>query len=235
MIGPYVNLAAIILGSLIGITLKKRIPKSVTLGLPDIFSLLTIGVGVLLLCKTQNLVIVSLAIIIGYFTGEILKLEKSVSACSNYLQLKISTFTDVKSEISRDEYSRLYSNLVVLFCTGATGIIGALTEGMTGDYNLLLIKSLIDFFSAMTFCIILGIPVLFICLPLFIIETTLYFAASLLMPVMNEAILNDFMGCGGLIMIGVGINIAKIKQYPTLATTPALILVVIFSKYLSPM
>ncbi|WP_058910034.1 DUF554 domain-containing protein [Entomohabitans teleogrylli] len=234
MTGPWINFLAILSGTLFAVLFKKRINGELIKKIPDIFALITFGIGVYLIVKIDNFVIVTLSIIIGFIIGELSRLEKGVVALSGVFQRKLSNIDifKVPPAISREKYSETYTTLVVLFCTGATGIIGSLTEGMTGNYDLLLVKSVIDFFTVIAFCLILGASVFFIAIPLFIIETTLYCTASALMTEgVPLQVIHNFSGCGGIILIGAAMNISGIKRYPVLSITPALVIAFVATWY----
>jgi uncharacterized protein len=120
----------------------------------------------------------------------------------------------------------MYSTLLVLFCVSSLGIIGSMTEGMTGNYQLLLIKSILDFFTAMIFALSLGPSVALIAIPQLLIQTSLFLLARLIMPYMDDISYGDFSACAGIILLAVGFRMARIKNFPVVNFIPALFFVV---------
>lgn len=114
-------------------------------------------------------------------------------------------------------------SLIVLFCFGTTTILGALTEGLSGDSGILIMKSILDFFTAMIFACTLGYLVSFIALPQFVICIALFFLASLIMPLVSPDMLCDFKACGGLITFATGIRMNGMKDIKSSNMLPALI------------
>ncbi|MDD9340384.1 MAG: DUF554 family protein, partial [Providencia heimbachae] len=135
--------------------------------------------------------------------------------------------------MTQEAYSQNYTALVILFCISGTGIIGALSEGMGNGYELLLIKSLLDIFTALIFGSILGFSIIFIAIPQLAIQAMLFYSAKLIMPFMNELSLGDFSACGGIIMVAVGLRIANIKTFAVVNFVPSLLLIIPISLYWS--
>jgi uncharacterized membrane protein YqgA involved in biofilm formation len=132
-----------------------------------------------------------------------------------------------------EAYSQSYTALVILFCISGTGIVGALNEGMNNSYELLLIKLLLDIFTALIFGSILGIGIVFIAISQLTIQAILFYSANLIVPYMTDLSLGDFSACGGIIMIIVGLRIAKIKTFAVVNFIPSLFLVIPVSLYWS--
>lgn len=100
-----------------------------------------------------------------------------------------------------------------------------MNEGITGDASLLLSKSMLDFFTAAIFAAALGLSVAAIAIPQFIILMTLFFLGRFLLLLTTAAMVNDFLACGGIIMLATGFRIAGIKAFAIANLLPALLLV----------
>jgi len=98
-----------------------------------------------LIIKGNSFVCITLAILLGYVTGEFLKLEHITDALTRMVKKAGGRFS-AESPYSDEEYIKIFSKLIMLLFIGTTGIVGAITEGLTGQYDYLLIKSVIDFF-----------------------------------------------------------------------------------------
>lgn len=229
MIGPYINAAAVLTGGIFGVLLKRHVPKHLEEALPQTFSLVALSLGVLLLVKVQNMPPVVLALIFGTAFGELVRLESAVTRGAGALQKIMSRYLPHGGGVSEQEFAESFATLLTLFCASSMGIIGALTEGISGDYQFLIIKAILDFFTALIFAISLGISVSLIAVPLLAVQASLFYLARLIMPLMDTITYGDFSACGGLIMLGVGFRMAGIKKFHVINFLPTLILAVPFS------
>ncbi|MFV0547661.1 MAG: DUF554 domain-containing protein [Limnobaculum xujianqingii] len=232
MVGPLLNSAAVFIGGGLGLFLAPVMPKRLQDGLPAAFAMISIAMGVVMTIKVQQLPAVALALIVGLAIGEICYMEKGVQKFGSLVQRGLARIIPVRNHSMTPElYTQNFTALIVLFCAGGTGIVGALTEGMTGNYQLLVVKSILDIFTAMIFATSMGAAVMSIAIPQLLVQGTLYFSARLIMPYMTEITLGDFSACGGIIMIAVGLRIAQIKTFAVVNFLPALILIIPISLY----
>ncbi|MEC5320029.1 DUF554 domain-containing protein [Brenneria populi subsp. brevivirga] len=232
MVGPLINGAAILVGGGLGIALRRFIPQRLQDGLPPAFAMVSIAMGVTLVIKVQQLPAVALAIIIGVAAGELLRMEYGVQKAGMMIQRALSRILpQPERRLPQDVYTQNFTALIVLFCASGTGVVGALTEGLNGDYQLLIIKSALDIFTALIFSITLGFAVMSIAIPQLIVQSLLFFSARLIMPFMTEISSGDFSACGGIIMIAVGLRIAQIKSFAVVNFLPALFLIIPISLF----
>ncbi|WP_192457199.1 DUF554 domain-containing protein [Musicola keenii] len=232
MIGPCINGAAILIGGSLGVALRRFIPQRMRDGLPPAFAMVSIAMGVTLVVKVHQLPAVALAIILGVGIGELLCLEAGVQKGAVLIEKTLSRFVPQPEHgLPQDVYTQNFTALIVLFCASGTGVVGALTEGLNGDYQLLLIKSALDIFTALIFAITLGLAVVSIAVPQFIVQSLLFFSAKLLMPLMTDITMGDFAACGGIVMMAVGLRIAQIKTFAVVNFLPALVLIIPLSLY----
>lgn len=230
MIGPYLDSAAVILGGLSGVLVAKHVPKRLQEGLPAIFALASISIGIIMVVKVHFIPAVILALIFGTIVGEVLSLENAVKLGAGKIQSGLQKIIPHRSSsLPHSEFIQSFTAIIVLLCAGGLGVVGSLTEGLTGNYQFLLVKAIMDYFTAMIFSISLGIAIATIAIPQFIIQASLYYLAKFIMPYMDDIAFADFSACGGIIMLAVGYCIAQIKIFSVVNFLPALIFVVPFS------
>ncbi len=231
MIGPYINSVGIISGSILGLLLGRHIPATMKKRLPLMFSIVAISLGVVMIIKVVNLPPVILALMVGTILGELLNIEKGVTSGARRIQLLIEkklpgTAADHEKEVHLERFIAI----VILFSFSGTGIFGALQEGMSGDYTLLLVKTFMDFFTAIIFAAEIGIITATAAVPQLMLQTLLFLLATVLLPLTNESMLADFSSVGGMIILATGLKIAEIKPFPVLSMLPALLLAMPFSQ-----
>ena len=230
MIGPCLDSAAVILGGLSGVLVAKHVPKRLQEGLPAIFALASISIGIIMVVKVHFIPAVILALIFGTIVGEVLSLENAVKLGAGKIQGGLQKIIPHRSSsLPHNEFIQSFTAIIVLLCAGGLGVVGSLTEGLTGNYQFLLVKAIMDYFTAMIFSISLGIAIATIAIPQFIIQASLYYLAKFIMPYMDDIAFADFSACGGIIMLAVGYRIAQIKIFSVVNFLPALIFVVPFS------
>ncbi|ATA18465.1 hypothetical protein EDC48_103264 [Gibbsiella quercinecans] len=225
VVGPFVNGSAVLIGGLIGAYLGNKVPERLRTALPMTFGLSSMGLGIVLIGKIHSLPAVVLALIIGAALGEWVFLEEKIGRLGNLAKGLVSRFQTDDTGLDPKAFTEKYVAILVLFCASGTGIIGAMTEGMTHDPNILFVKSIMDIFTAAIFATVLGYAVAVIAVPQLIIQLLLAFSAVLIMPHTTPAMMNDFTAAGGFVMLAAGFRIAGIKSFPVANMLPALVLV----------
>ncbi|MBA6281110.1 DUF554 domain-containing protein, partial [Salmonella enterica subsp. enterica serovar Irumu] len=183
--------------------------------------LCSLGIGILLVMKCANLPVMVLATLVGALIGEFCLLEKGINGAVAKIQ---QLFMASGKKPTHDSFIQSYVAIIVLFCASGTGIFGAMHEGMTGDPNILIAKSFLDFFTAIIFACSLGIAVSAICAPMLIIQLTLAACATLILPLTTPAMMGDFSAVGGLLLVATGLRVCGIKMFPVVNMLPALLL-----------
>ncbi|EAA8699531.1 DUF554 domain-containing protein [Salmonella enterica] len=221
VIGPFINAGAILFGGVIGALLSQRLPEQIRVSMTSIFGLCSLGIGILLVMKCANLPVMVLATLVGALIGEFCLLEKGINGAVAKIQ---QLFMASGKKPTHDSFIQSYVAIIVLFCASGTGIFGAMHEGMTGDPNILIAKSFLDFFTAIIFACSLGIAVSAICAPMLIIQLTLAACATLILPLTTPAMMGDFSAVGGLLLVATGLRVCGIKMFPVVNMLPALLL-----------
>ncbi len=220
-IGIFLNAGAVVAGSLIGAIFGKRIPVSIKTALPTVFGLIALILGIVLAVSVKSLSAVAIALIFGTMAGELLRIDDRVSRLAIVLQDRIAN-----GRIHPDPKTMpIFISMLVLIVFSGTGIFGALTEGLTGDHSILILKSILDLFTVMIFATTAGFILLFIALPQLAFFLSLFALATVIMPLVSPTMLADFKACGGIITLCVGLRILELKSIKVLNLLPSLVLV----------
>lgn len=223
-IGIMINVCAVFVGTIIGGSIKKILPKHLINELPKIFGICSVTIGIVSILGVQTLPMVIMAVIIGFVVGDLCHLYDYVHKMFSIFLKKLPFHI----EGNQHEYMELYLLVVLMFSMSGTGLFGALTEGMSGDASVLISKSVLDFFTAILFGAALGYAQSLICIPQFIILLVCFFLAKSILPYINETMIADFKACGGVITMITGLTVAKILNVKAMNLVPALILVMPF-------
>ena len=221
MTGTIVNVLTIIVGSTIGMLLKSKLPERLIKTVFQSLGLFTLALGFIMSFKAGDYLIIVFSLVIGAIIGELLDLEKMINSLAGKMKKKV--------KIKDEKFSEGLLTAFLLFCMGSMTILGAFDEGMKGDPTLLITKSVMDGFAAMALASAFGIGVGFSVIPLLIYQGGLTLFASYLGKFFSEIMINELTAVGGILLIGLGINILEIKKIKIFNILPALVLVVFFT------
>ena len=220
MIGTLVNTAAVIIGGLIGLVLKKRMPDRVTTIYFQAIGLFTLAIGASMAVSMEKILIVVSSLALGSLLGEWCDLERGVE--------KLSDFLKVRFKIGSEKFSEGLVTSFLLFCVGSMTILGTIQEGTGGSPDLLFTKSTMDFFSAILLASAMGVGVLFSSVPLFIFQAAITILARYAANLFTDDIILGLTNVGGILLIGLGINILGIKKLRIMNMLPSLVIVILF-------
>jgi len=214
MVGTFINVIAILLGGLIGLAFGKRIPRRYQETLMNAMGLFTMAYGIYVFSETKNILVPLMSIVIGTILGEWAQLESRLVKIGEKLQAKVQNGPEGDSD-GTSLFVQGFMTASVLYCTGPMAILGSISDGLTGDFQMLAIKSVLDGLTAVAFASTMGVGVLFSALIVFIYQGGITIAAKLLGQGFDPSITNEMTAVGGIILTGIGIssllNLKKIR------------------------
>jgi len=107
--------------------------------------------------------------------------------------------------------------------------VGSIQDGVSGDANVLYVKSLLDGFASIVFASSLGVGVLFSSITVLLFQGSLTLLGSRLSFLLRPEVLDELTATGGLIIVGIGIFLLGIKKIKVGNFLPALVVVVILA------
>lgn len=219
MIGTLVNAGAVIVGGTIGIMFNKNMPERFKTIYFQAVGLFTIAMGISMVYNMQNILLVVSSIALGALLGEWLNIETGADRLANFLKIKL--------KIGNDRFSEGLVTAFLLFCIGAMTIVGAIDEGTGRSSEVLMTKSLMDGFSAVLLASAFGVGVVFSAIPLLIFQGGITLLAMSASAFFTPEIIQGLTSVGGILLIGLGINILEIKKLRIMNMLPALLIVVL--------
>jgi uncharacterized membrane protein YqgA involved in biofilm formation len=231
MLGTIINCIAVILGSLVGVSIGKYVfseeMKQVTI---KSIGLLTIVLGMQMylsysLTEMEFLVLI-FSLVLGGITGTILRIEDNVEKFGEWL----------KSRAKSSESSFVEGFVVasIIFETGPLAILGSIKDGITQsqELDLLLIKSGLDGIMAIALSTSLGIGVVFSIIPVALYQGIITILAAIFGPSLSFAIQGMISVVGGVLILGLGLRVLEIKDIPVGDMIPSILLVIPFTMIL---
>lgn len=217
MIGTQVNTAAVIGGGVIGLLLKKRMPERITTIYFQAIGLFTLAIGASMAVEMEHILIVVSSLAIGSLLGEWIDIEQGAEQLSNRIKHRF--------RIGSEKFSEGLVTAFLLFCVGSLTILGTIQEGTGGSPDLLYTKSLMDFFSAILLASAFGVGVALSAVPLFLFQASLTLLAGYAGSFFTEEIILGLTSVGGIMLIGLGINILGIQKIRVMNMLPSLVVV----------
>jgi uncharacterized membrane protein YqgA involved in biofilm formation len=229
MTGTFLNIAAVLIGGMIGLIFGARIPDNLKSTVIAGMGLFTAAMGLQMFLKTENPLIVLGALLIGTLLGEWWRIEDGLLNMGKFLEQRFSKEEDDGS----NKFVRGFLTASLLFCVGPMTILGSIQDGLTGDYNLLAVKSVLDGFAALAFASTLGAGVLFSTIVIFVFQGGISLLATQLNAIITLSMMNELTATGGVVLMGLAISslleIKKIRvgnMLPALAVAPLIVWVV---------
>lgn len=253
MTGTLLNAAAIVVGGVAGALLGDRLPLRVRSGVTDVLAVFVIVLGISdgltafgpqlqVVAGRAGVLVVLGSLIVGGVIGELVDLERGLTVVGERLRDLVmrggsEPFEPEPSGPDRDALADLHpphdprhrfvegfvvASLVV--CVGPLAILGALQDGLTGDYQLLAVKALLDGVIVLAFSSALGIGPAFSALPLLLLQGGITLVASRVAPVLTEPMLDALTATGGMLVIGIGLRLLEVRPIRVANLLPALVL-----------
>lgn len=226
MTGTFINIAAILIGGTIGLFFGSRIPDRFKNTVIAGMGLFTAAMGLQMFTETENPLIVLGALLIGTLLGEWMRIEDGLQNFGKFLEARFSKEGDDGS----NKFVRGFLTTSLLFCVGPMTILGSIQDGLTGNYNLLAVKSVLDGFASTAFASTLGVGVLFSSIVIFVFQGGISLFAAQLDAIVTVTMMNELSATGGVILVGLAISslleIKKIRvgnMLPALAIAPLIV------------
>lgn len=231
-IGTIVNVAAVLIGSGLGIFVKGGMKEKTQQILVQACGLATLFIGIggaleqMLAVDSEGIhtrgtLLLICSLVVGGFVGECLDIESKL----DLLGEKIKGLVKAKSD-SRFVDGFVTSSLVI--CVGAMAVVGSIQDGLTGDYSMLLSKAILDCIITLVFASTMGIGVLFSAVPLGIYQGAITLLAVFIAPYLTDAMISSLSMVGSVLIFGVGVNLLWEKKLRVGNLLPALLVPIVY-------
>lgn len=214
MLGTIVNSIAIILGSLLGIIIKRGIKDQYKKIIMDGVGLTVIIIGIMGGIKSENIILAIISIALGSIIGEIIGIENKLNSLGNSLEKKFGK--------NDSNFSKGFVTASLVYCVGAMAIVGSLESGLLGNHNTLFAKSVLDGISSIIFASTLGIGVAFSSIAVFIYQGLITLLATYLKDLLTSEVILEMSAVGGILIMAIGINILEMKKIKVGNMLPAI-------------
>jgi len=212
--GTLVNALAVVAGSLLGMLLQQNLPENIKRICFQAIGLCTLVLGFSLTLKAVDFLLLIVATLAGAILGEWMQLEEVFKRLGNSIKKRLGS--------SQGKFTDGFLSAFVLYCIGSMTILGALEEGLKGDATLLYAKSVLDGVSSIILASVYGLGVLVSAVPLFIFQASITLSATFLEPWLSTPVIDQLSATGGIMILGIGLNLLEIKEIKVTNFLPAL-------------
>lgn len=216
MIGTFVNVASILVGSIIGSIIGKKIDQKYSFSTIRCMGLVATALGISWISNNIPQSSVPLlfiaSLVLGNLLGEFLQIDQKVEL----LQIQF------QKEDSSPNLIQGLTTTVLLFCIGTFSILGPIKAALNQEYTLLYTNALLDGITCIIFGATYGIGIALSAVFLFIWQGTIYLLAQFIAPYMTTAMFTELNIIGGILIMSTGLNILQITKIRTLNMLPSI-------------
>lgn len=220
MNGSLINFFAILIGSGMGLFIKRGIPERYKETVMQSLGMAVGIIGMKMALSSENMILVILSIAIGAVCGEFLKIQEFLDHLGAALTNK---FGDKYGDVGKG-----FITATLVFCIGAMAIVGSIQEGINGDASILYAKSMLDGIISIVFTAAMGIGVGFAAIPVLIYQGFITICASVFGEVISQAAITELTAVGGILIIGISLNMLEIKLIRVANLLPSIPIVILF-------
>jgi uncharacterized membrane protein YqgA involved in biofilm formation len=232
--GTLINIVTVLIGGSLGLIFGSRLPERVRQTVIAGLGLFTAAFGLRMFLKTEHVIVVLASLLVGGLLGEWWRIEDGLRDLGVALEQR---FTKGEDKDNNKIQINLSSNFVrgfltasLVFCVGPMAILGSIEDGLTGNYQTLAVKSVLDGFAALAFSSLLGVGVLFSVLVIGVYQGGLTLLAAQAQSLITPPMQAEMTAAGGIILVGIAISsLLEIKPIrvgnflPSLLVAPILV------------
>jgi uncharacterized membrane protein YqgA involved in biofilm formation len=228
--GTLLNVATVLAGATVGLLVGARASARLRQTLTDGLGLFTLAIGFalaleLLLDRTRpagtDLTVIA-SLLVGGAIGEVLRLSDRLDALGDWFQRRLAR-GEKPSRVSEG-----FVTASLVFCVGPLTILGSIQNGLTGDTQLLAVKSLLDGVASVAFAAALGAGVYLAALTVFVVQGGIAALAWLAGSGLSQSAIDAISATGGIVLLGVGLRLLDIRRVRVVNFLPALALAPVF-------
>ena len=221
MFGVFVNMATIVAGAIIGITVKKGIPKKVSDATMEIMGLISLFIGIQGALKGEKTLVVLISLVLGTVVGTMIDINKYVEGFGEFLKKKFAS-----NDSENAKFVDAFVTTSVLFGIGAMAILGSIEAGIKHEYSIFFLKSIMDFVSSVFYATTMGIGVAFSAITILVLQGSMTILASFIKPFADDVgLMNEVTCCGNILIMAIGLNVMGITKIKIANLLPSIILV----------
>ena len=218
MLSAIVNALVVVIGSLIGMAFRKKLSKRYSKTITQGLGLCVIVIGVSTAMETANMIVVIVCVALGALIGTWIDIELRLEHMGNALQERFS------KDDENGNFAKGFVMASLMFCVGAMAIVGSMDSGLRGDHSTIYAKSVLDFITSIFFAGTYGLGVMASAVSVLLYQGAIVLLSGVIEPLLTAAVITEMSAVGGVLIIGVGMNVLRREHTFVGNMLPAIIL-----------
>lgn len=222
MIGTFINVATILFGSMVGVLIGARLSSKLRDTIVTGLGLFTFGYGLMAFIDTANPLVPLGGLLIGALLGEWWHIEEGLERVG--ISLRNAVIRNEDEGVYHTKFVEGFVTASLVFVIGPIAILGSIQDGLTGDYEMLAIKAILDGFASIAFASSLGVGVAFSALSILLYQGGISLLSGFFSQFFSPAMMTEMTAVGGLILMAIAISsLLTLKKIRTGSYLPALL------------
>ncbi|MDI6762894.1 MAG: DUF554 domain-containing protein [Thermodesulfobacteriota bacterium] len=217
--GTIINAIAIIIGGALGLLFRKGFPERIAQTTLQVLGLFTMVIGVSMAIQGREFIMILISLVAGAVLGEWANIEGRLERFGGWLEKRF--------HVTEGSPAKGFIYASLLFCVGSMAIVGSITDGLKGDRSILVTKAVMDGIISIPFAASMGFGVLGSALPVLFYQGGITLLASKLQSLFTPEMIRELTSVGGVIVMGIGINILGLQKIRVGNLVPALLLIIL--------
>lgn len=229
-LGTIINSASIVIGGILGLfagrlfKTEQQESLSKTCGISVIFIAISGAMEGMLKISGSKIIsgkamLVVLCIALGTIIGELIGIEKGFERFGEWLKRKTGNSGDTS-------FVNAFVTASLTVSVGAMAIVGAIQNGLLGDYSTLAVKSVLDCIIIAVMTSSMGKGAIFSAIPVFAFEGCITLLAKLVSPIMTQTAVAYLSLIGSVLIFCIGVNLVWGKKLNVANMLPAVFLAI---------
>jgi uncharacterized membrane protein YqgA involved in biofilm formation len=231
MTGTFMNITAVLVGTFAGVTVGDRLSEGMQQRVLMGLGLITAALGIDLALAwggedagDRTVLYVLGGVLIGGIVGEAIGIERRLEELGDRLQARFARGDGAHSHVSEG-----FVDASLLFCVGSLAVIGSIQDGLTGDWDTLATKSILDGFAAIALAATLGWGVGLSVFTILIYQGAITLGAGFFDDILVGEALAAMTSAGGITILGISLKLlgvldVKVGNFlPAIVLAPALV------------
>lgn len=219
--GVIINVIAIVIGTMIGLFLKRGMSEKMSSHIMQGLALITFIIGLKGALVDQDMILLIVSISLGGYLGEMMQLEENIRKFAEWVQDKLS------KEGAQNQLAEGFVSAVLIFCVGAMAVMGSLEAGLRDNHQILITKAIIDGIASIILTTTKGAGVMLSALAILLYEGGIMVLAQFVAPYLSESIVYAMSAVGSLLLVALGLNLLELTKIKVMNFLPAMFLPIV--------
>ena len=224
--GTVVNALGILGGAAVGLLLGRLIPEKLGDAVTKGVALCVFYIGVSGMLADEDTLVMIVSMVLGVLAGELLRLDDRLCALGDGIEKRLAAH-GVRGRVSEG-----FVSASLLFCVGAMAIVGSLESGLTGSHETLYAKTVLDAVSSVVYASAMGFGVAISAIPVLLYQGAIALGASLLSPVLTDAVIAEMKAVGSLLIVALSLNMLGLTKIKVMNAVPAVFFPILLCKFM---